>query len=199
MPRTTQTTPQPTHRLDAPNPQRKKFPMPLFIPSHALPLVLPELGHITLGQCDAEIQALQEIHRKAVLDFWATLKARKAAGEPGSCAHWNRTQQDMHQLLHEHARPAYRRSLQAPDNEHVSGIWNGVIARFDTDIQAELQMSPMTSFDLVAIITQDEQSTVVHRHRGARLFNLVEDALTATNEDGPTGFSTHRFTAISTG
>lgn len=158
--------------------------MPLLVPSHALPLIAPADNTIPLAQCDAEIESLQKIHCKALTDFWAGLKANRLAPEPG----WGQTQHDLHDLLHvqnPHDRPG---RMDSPEREHVSGLWSQVIAEFDADVQAQLQMPHFVSTDLVAVITQDQDVTVVHRYQGQDLYNVDEDALSSQEEEGPGWF-----------
>lgn len=157
--------------------------MPTKAPEHALPLIPPAGNVFTLTQCDDEIKALQKTHCKALTEFWKCLKNSNSKPD----IHWNSTQHDLYKLFHAKENRTFQQDIQAlpsPDHDHVSSIWNEVIAGFDPDIQAKLQMSDYASFQLVGIITHGEDVTLVHRYEGEDVYNVSDDDLELKKGDG---------------
>lgn len=149
--------------------------------SHALPLIPPVGNTMTMAQCDAEIKSLRATHCDAITTFW---KGLQSAETPPS-ANWTPIQNDLHRLYHSRDKAAHAGGFDAPSHDDISGHWNAAISQLDEDIQKKLQMPHYASAELVAIVTEDDDLTLVHRYEGPELHGLGEDALDVANDDGP--------------
>lgn len=148
--------------------------------NHALPLIPPSDVKMTMTQCDAEIKLHEKAHRAAIDKFWGELKD-KTKPDPT----WSQTQLDLHRLFHCRKKGVQAGGFKSPDHEYVAPIWAKAISQLDDDIQAELEMSTFADFDLVAIITEGDDVTLVHRYEGSELNNVSENDLDISNSDGP--------------
>lgn len=149
--------------------------------SHALPLIPPVGNTMTMAQCDAEIKSLRATHCDAITAFW---KGLQSAETPPS-ANWTPIQNDLHRLYHFRDKAAHACGFDAPSHDNISDLWNAAISQLDEDIQKKLQMPHYASAELVAIATEDDDLTLVHRYEGPELHGLDEDALDVANDDGP--------------
>lgn len=131
----------------------------------------PAHAKMTMAQCDAEIRALDQIHRTAILDFWGTLKG----DDKKPLSSWNPVQKDLYTLFQNQER--YQRLRVAKVRAMVGAVWDRLISQFDDGIKEQLQMSPYATLALVAVDTSDGELTLVHRYKGKGIYSVAEGTL----------------------
>lgn len=134
---------------------------------------------MTLLQCEAEIGTLKREHKKAIVEFWGNLKHND---QPDSG--WSQIQCDLHQLFHFRHKPNYANGYDSPDGDRLKDLWTQVISELSEGIQNEIKITCPDSTELIAIMNEGDELTLVHRYSGSEVHNIGDEDLDVEKDTG---------------